>query len=171
MKLSETDTIFCVRLSEEGSDFSCNLQDRGAPRYQTAGTDPKVVTCLLDDAQLWQIKLSETVSGKGFNKKTSFCFRYDVDNGRLGPYLTTQPAEFSWQYRSADSAEWTELDESTGIHIETVPERSESTITIDDSWFRGNLYGDAYEIKCVLTRHSEDGGTLAIELTLAKTQE
>lgn len=170
-KLSETDAFFRVTLSEEGSDFFCDLQDRGAPTYQLSGTDQKVVACVLDGEQLWQIKLSEEESGKGFNKGTSFCFSYDVDTERLGQYLSTQPTEFLWLYRSADGEKWTELNESNGVHIETVPESSKSTITIADSWLREKLYDDAYEIKCVLTRHSRDGGTLVIELALAKTRE
>lgn len=170
LKLSETDIRFCVDLSEDGSNFSCDLQDPGALKYQTSGTDPRVVTCLLDEQQLWQVKL-ETLPGKGFGKETSFCFTYDVDNGRLGQYLSTQPTEFLWQYRGADSEDWTALDESTGVHIEDAPESSKSTVTISDSWLRGKLYDDAYEIKCVLTRHSRDGGTLVLELVLAKTQD
>lgn len=169
LKLSETDIRFCMALSEDGSNVSCDLRDAGVLKYRSHGTEPRVVTCLLDEVQLWQVKLSETVSGKGFNRATSYCFHYDVDNERLGKYQSTQPAEFSWQYRSADGGEWTELDESSGVHIVSAPERSESTVTIDDPWLRSNLPDGAYELRCVLTRHSRDGGTLVLELVLAKT--
>lgn len=158
--LSEMDVSFRVISSETGSDISGNLQNQGTLDYQT-GTDQKAVSCYLNKKKLWNAKLSEVSDEKGFGEYKSVCFSYAADNERLGEY---QSAEFSWRYRSADTAKWNELkNDDREILIETDTSLPASTVSIADSWLREASSDGILEIKCILKRHSKDGGTLEID--------
>lgn len=167
-KLSEMDISFCVMPLENDSYISSNLQNQGTLEYLTSGTDQKAATCYLDGKRLWEAKLSEVPSGKGFNREKTFCFSYDVDSGQLGQY---QSATFTWWYRSASAAKWIELKGSDDILIKTDLASSTSTITITDPWLWGTITDDVCEIKCTMERHSKDGGTLIIDFGSIEIQE
>lgn len=159
--LSKTDVSFCVIHSGTSNYISDNLQDQGDLKYQIYSTAQIAASYDLNKEELWKAKLSEAADEISFGEYNSVCFSYGVDDERLGEY---QSAEFLWLYRSADTADWIELEDDGGeVLIKTDPSLSESTLMLSDSWLQETSHDGILEVKCILIRHSKDGGTLKID--------
>lgn len=164
--LSKTDVSFCVNHSGTSHYISDNLQDQGALEYQTYSTAKIAASYDLNKEKLWKAKLSADETS--FGEYNSVCFSYGVDDERLGEY---QLVEFLWLYRSADTAEWIELEDDGGeVFIKDDPS-SGSTVTLSDSWLQETSHDGILKVKCILIRHSKDGGTLKIDFGAIEIHE
>jgi hypothetical protein len=166
--LSKTDVSFCVIHSGTSHYISDNLQDQGALEYQTYSTAQIAASYDLNGEKLWNAKLSEAADEISFGEYNSVCFSYGVDDERLGEY---QSAEFLWLYRSADTADWIELEDDGGGEVLIKDDPSESTVKLSDSWLQETSHDGILEVKCILIRHSKDGGTLKIDFGAIEIHE
>lgn len=166
--LSKTDVSFHVFHSGTSNDISDNLQDQGDLEYHKIYSTAQIAASYdLNKEELWHAELSEVADEISCGEYNSVCFSYGVDDERLGEY---QSAEFLWWYRSADTAEWIELKDDGGeVLIKDDP--SKSTVRLSDSWLQETSHDGILEVKCILIRHSKDGGTLKIDFGAIEIHE
>lgn len=166
--LSKTDVSFHVFHSGTSNNISDNLQDQGDLEYHKIYSTAQIAASYdLNKEELWNAKLSEVADETSSGEYNSVCFSYGVDDERLGEY---QSAEFLWWYRIADTADWIELEDDGGeVLIKDDP--SKSTVRLSDSWLQETSRDGILEVKCILIRHSKDGGTLKIDFGAIEIHE